>query len=352
MFSVNNPTAMKRATLVLAISTLVSVATAHAGEWLDSWRATNHIWRGVHLWVDDDGDAKALVEALPKLAATGANVVVLEINYSYAFESHPDLRKRGFIRKERAREIAATAHASGIRLIPQFNCLGHQSFSRRCEPLLAKHPEFNETPSQFATNKEVYCLSWCPRSPGLQKIVNDLVDDIADGFEADAIHVGMDEVYLIGSDECPRCKGSDVVKLFAQQVNDLHEHIVTKRKLEMLMWADRVVGVKHQGTSQYDTKQNDLSGCVDLIPRDIIQCDWQYVKRTNYTSLTYLLEKGFRVWPSGFQPLEASRAFSDFARAQHNDRVLGYLCTTWNVPKIATAAEWPPIKEILPGWKK
>lgn len=343
---------MRPTLLILALFTFFTHANSHAAEWIDSWRATNHVWRGVHLWADDDEDAKALIVALPKLAAAGANSVVLEINYSYAFESHPELRKRKVIAKERAREITAAARACGIRLIPEFNCMGHQSFSRRREPLLATFPEFNETPSKFATNKEVYCLSWCPRAPGLQKIVTDLIDDIADGFRADAIHVGMDEVYLIGAEDCPLCKGVDPAKLFAQQVNDLHEHIVKKRKFEMLIWSDRVVGVKHQGTSQYDTKQNDLSGCVDLIPKDIIQCDWQYVKRTNYTSLTFLLGKGFRVWPSGFQPLETSRAFSDFARSQNNERVLGYLCTTWNVPEISTSAEWPPIKDILPAWKQ
>ena len=48
----------------------------------------------------------------------------------------------------------------------------------------------------------------------------------------------MDEVYLIGAGECPRCRGTEPWKLFAQQVNDLHQHIVTERKLEMLMWAD------------------------------------------------------------------------------------------------------------------
>lgn len=322
-----------------------------AGEWSANWRAQNRTWRGVHLWLDKDSDARALIENLPKLADAGANAVVLEVNYSFEFSSHPELRKRGFVTKAHAQQIARAARSCGIRLIPEFNCLGHQSFGRRAEPLLEKFPQFNETPSLTATNQGVYCLSWCPRAPELQKIVNDLIDDLAGGFGADAVHVGMDEVYLIGSDECPRCRGAIPAKIFADQVNALHQHIVIDRKLEMLMWADRVIGPKLQGVCPYDNSRNDLSAAMDLIPRDIVLCDWHYEWKKSYPSVPFLIERGFRVWPSGFQPVSASRAFSDFARAQTNALVLGYLCTTWNETRISAAADWPPIREILADWK-
>ena len=338
----------------LTFCAAILLATAEnlcAGEWLDNWRATNHVWRGVHLWLDKDSEARNLIQTLPRLAAAGANVVVIEVNYSFEFSSHPELRNRTFVTKASAHELAQAARRCGIRLIPEFNCLGHQSFGRRVEPLLANNPQFNETPTLTPTNKGVYCLSWCPRAPGLQPIINSLIDDLARGFEADAIHVGMDEVYLIGADECPRCRGADPVKLFAQQINDLHEHIVKERKLEMLLWADRIIGVKYQGISQYDNLRNDLSASVDLISKDIIQCDWHYEQRTNYASVPFLVEKGFRVWPAGFQPLTATKAFSDFARRQKSDLIIGYLCTTWNETRITNAAAWPPILEILRDWQ-
>ena len=312
---------------------------------------TNH-WRGVHLWLDKDESARELITTLPALAKAGANTVVIEVNYSYEFTAHPELRNRTFIRQTTARALADAAERNNIRLIPEFNCLGHQSFGKRIEPLLKVHPEFNETPSLSLTNPNVYCLSWCPRAPGLDSIINSLIDEIADGFSAKAIHVGMDEVYLIGSEECPRCKGQPPAKLFAEQVRALHQHIVGERKLEMLMWADRVIGVKYQGTSKYDNAQNDLSMCIDSIPRDIVQCDWHYEWRKEYPSIAYLTGKGFRVWPSGFQPVGAARALSDFAKAQNNPRVIGYLATTWNETTITNSPSWPPIREILGEWKK
>jgi len=315
--------------------------------------ATNtNAWRGIHLWLDKDESARSLGQTLPALARIGVNTVVIEVNYSYEFKAHPDLRNRTFIRRETALALANDAARNNIRLIPEFNCLGHQSFGKRVEPLLKVHPEFNETPSLSVTNPSVYSLSWCPRAPDLNLIVTSLIDEIADGFRAKAFHVGMDEVYLIGSDECPRCQGKSPQQLFADQVNALHQHIVGKRKMEMLMWADRIIGVKYQGQSKYDNEQNDLSPAIDLIPHNIIQCDWHYEWKKTYPSVEYLTGRGFRVWPGGFQPLGATRAFSDFARAQKNEKVLGYLATTWNETSITNSPNWLPIREVMRDWTR
>ena len=90
---------------------------------------------------------------------------------------------------------------------------------------------------------------------------------------------------------------------------------------------------------------------VDLVPKDIILCDWHYAKLTNYPSVPFLLKKGFRVWPSGWQPLEAAVAFSAFARQQKNPRLLGYLATTWGKVKIPDATQWRPIRETMRQWQ-
>jgi hypothetical protein len=335
----------------LLLAGLNLVHGAPAGDWLAAWRATNAHWRGVHFWLRDDGSARELLQVYPKLAALGVNSVILEVNHRFAFAQHPDLRERRFITAARARELTAAARTNGIRLIPQFNCLGHQSFGRQPVPLLVKYPEFNETPGVSAAATNVYCLSWCPKAPGLTNIVFSLIDDLITGFDADAFHVGMDEVYFIASDKCPRCRGDDPARTFARVVNELHRHIVGERKVEMLMWADRVIGPKYQGRSQYDNERNDTSASIDLIPRDVVMCDWHYEWRREYASVPYLLRQGFRVWPAGFMPASASQAFSHQVRTNPHPRLLGYLCTTWNQTRIADAAEWPPIRDVLREWK-
>lgn len=336
--------------IVRWLSLFLLVTSVTAGEWLKQWRATNTTWRGVHFWLRDDTSAQELLAAYPKLAGIGVNAIILEVNHRFAFERQPDLREPKFITAARARELTLTARTNGIRLIPQFNCLGHQSFGGKPVPLLQRYPEFNETPGASLRDTNIYCLSWCPKAPGLDRVVFSLLDELITAFDADAFHVGMDEVYLIASDQCRRCRGDDPAKVFAGVVNQLHRHLVGKRKVEMFMWADRVVGTKYQGISRYDNARNDTSACVDLLPRDIIMCDWQYVARERYGSVPYLLEQGFRVWPSGFRPVTSSQKFSNYSRSLNDSRVLGYLVTTWNETEIRHAHEWPPIVELLRDW--
>ncbi len=319
--------------------------------WLKSWRTDNPVWRGVHLSLHSDSQADELGAQLTHLKAVGANVLVLEVNYSYDFKSHPELRTSQFVSKARAEALVKQAHLLGIRLIPQLNCLGHQSWAKVTAPLLVKYPQFDETPGQFPNNTNIYCRSWCPQNPDVNKVIFALIDDLLDGFQADAFHVGMDEVFLIASEHCARCKGGDPAKLFAKAVNDLHGHIVGKHKVEMLMWGDRLLDAKALGYSEWEAARNGTAGAIDLIPKDIILCDWHYGKQPVYPSVPFFAEKGFRVWPSGWQPLEASRAFSAFAKTQQSLRMLGYLCTTWGKVRIPAMAEWPPIMQVLHDWE-
>jgi hypothetical protein len=336
--------------LTLLVATLLSACRstkpAHA--------AVQPSWRGVHLFVQSNEAADSLTENLPKLAAIGVNAVVVEVNFSYDFKSHPELRNRNFITREHAQKLAAAARRNGIRLIPELDCLSHQSGRRSNLPLLEKYPEFGEPVGDNTDKDGAHLRSWCPQHPDVNRVVCQLIDELVEAFQADAFHVGMDEVFCVASDRCARCRGGDPAHLFAKAVNDLHKHIVGRRKWEMLMWGDRLLDAKTLGYSKWEASKNGTEGAIDLIPKDIIVCDWHYEKRDSYPSVPLLLQKGFRVWPSGWQPLEATKAFSAFAlrERQKNPRLVGYLCTAWGKIKPAAASEWPPMVEVLKEWKE
>jgi hypothetical protein len=185
----------------------------------------------------------------------------------------------------------------------------------------------------------------------VNEIVFALLDEIIFAFEADAVHVGMDEVFLIASPHCARCKDGDPAKLFAKAVNDLHGHLVGQRKVEMLMWADRLLDAATMGYGRWEAATNGTHRAVDLIPKDIILCDWHYEelakypgKPKDYSSIPFFLEKGFRVWPSGWKNVQATDALLDAELKHQHERLLGHLCTTWGAVRTGELAEWPPIR--------
>jgi hypothetical protein len=264
------------------------------------------------------------------LAPMGINVMIFEINYNFQFKSHPEVAGAQPWSTAQVRELVDACRAKNIRLIPQINCLGHQSWAKNTGPLLTKHPELDETPLVPKDNTGIYCRSWCPLHPDINRIVFDLVDELVDAFQADAFHVGMDEVFLIGSDQCPRCKGKDPAELFSISVNSLHGHIAGVRKLTMLMWGDRLLDATTTGYGRWEAANNGTAPAIDRIPKDIIMCDWHYEKRDDYPSIPYFQQKGFNVWPSGWRKLEGTQALIAAEQKYAGERMLGHLFTVWS----------------------
>lgn len=344
--------------VVLALAVLLAAASTQAGAWLDTWRKDHPVWRGAHVMLRSAKMAEDFVTALPKLKAEGLNVLIFEINYGFAFDSHPELRAAEFLTRAQVGALAHACRQQGIRPIPQFSCLGHQSWAKSTFPLLTKYPELDETPGQYPENKDIYCRSWCPQHPQVNGIVFPLLDELIAAFDADAFHVGMDEVFLLASEHCPRCKGGDPAKLYAKAVNDLHRHLVGERKVEMLMWGDRFLDTAKLGFGEWEAAKNGTAPAVDLVPKDIVLCDWHYEelgkypgKPTDYTSAGFLAEKGFRVWPSGWRNAQTAAAFSASAKKLGSPKILGYLVTTWGAVKPLDLAEWPPLKAGFAPWK-
>jgi hypothetical protein len=303
-------------------------------------------WRAVHLLsYDTDADLDALGKNVETLAKQGINVIILEVDYNFEFKSHPELRNgKTPITRDGAKRFAELCKKFGIRLIPQFQSLGHQSWKAETFPLLTVYPQFDLTPGAFPNNEGIYCREWDPLNPEVWPIVFKLMDEIIEAFNADAIHVGMDEVFLLGSEKSPSTKGKDPAVLFANAVKELHGHLVRKRGVEMLMWGDRLIDAAKFDYGEWEAAKNGTAPAIDLIPKDIIICDWHYEPRDSYPSIPMFIEKGFRVLPTGWNKIDGTTAFINHSRKHTNPKMLGYLFTTWGVKKEELLA-FPPLLE-------
>jgi lysophospholipase L1-like esterase len=301
-------------------------------------------WLGIHLYAITNDKVEQLTEAVEAIARLGINAVVVEINYGYEYQSHPELRSPNASGKEQVQKLVAQCRKYNVRLIPQFQCLGHQSWKGNTFPLLTEYPQFDETPGEYPGNDGIYCRSWCPLHPDVNPIIFELMDELIEVFEADALHVGMDETFLIAEDSCSRCKGKSKAQLFAKAINDYHEHIVGKRKIEMLMWGDRLIDASKIKYGEWEASANNTAGAVDLIPKDIIICDWHYEQRDSYESIPMFLEKGFRVWPASWRKPEAAKALIEYSVRHKNPRMVGHLNTTWGAVQMNELTTFAPLR--------
>ncbi|HLW80240.1 MAG TPA: family 20 glycosylhydrolase, partial [Terriglobia bacterium] len=290
--------------------------------------------RGLHMAAPKPDEVPLCVrfirDALPK---EGVNVLVMEFDYRYQFTSHPEVADPDALSRADVQAIAAAARESGVRLIPLINLLGHQSWAQQTFGLLRAHPEFDETPGKYPNNQGIYCRSYCPLHPDLNKVVFDLVDELATACGADAVHVGMDEVFLIGTDDCPRCRGRNRAELFAQEVRTLRDHLAEAHR-EMWMWGDRLLDGYVTGLGEWEASQNGTAAAINDIPRDIVICDWHYDSAA--PTAAYFAVQGFRVVAAPWRKsdvalgeLELVRSVRAHAKDIIAPRLLGMLQTSW-----------------------
>ena len=163
--------AMKRmgvvvlASAVFLVASLPLAAQSSSKAWSETWKSENQQWIAFHLIGYQPDRLDAVKQLIAEgLAPLGFNALILEVDYGFQFQSHPELDARG-LSKDQARELVEICREHGIRLIPLMNCLGHQSWGARPGTLLAKYPQFDETPGIPQDDEKIYCREWCPSHP-------------------------------------------------------------------------------------------------------------------------------------------------------------------------------------------
>ncbi|MDO3625417.1 family 20 glycosylhydrolase [Mucilaginibacter sp. BT774] len=264
---------------------------------------SNYVVRGFAIAAPKPSGLEDFVKFIDQeLAPRKINTLILRVDFNYSYKSHPELRDSASLTKGDVKKIVEACKKNNIAIIPQINLLGHQSWAHKLNKLLEKYPEFDETPwvkmpataaeYKWPNANNLYCKSYCPLHPGVHKIVFDLVDEAMEVFEANAFHAGMDEVFYLADDKCPRCGGRDKAVIYANEVQLIRDHLAEKGR-ELWIWGDRLIDGRATGIGMWAASYNDTYRAVDMIPRDVVICDWQY-DRDNQTAVYFAL-KGYRV---------------------------------------------------------
>lgn len=290
--------------------------------------------RGLHIMAPkpDEMDLalRFIGEALPK---EGVNTLVMEFDYHYQFTRRPEVTDPDALSKDDVKKIAAACRQAGVRLIPQINLLGHQSWAANTGGLLRAHPELDETPGKYPQNAGIYCRSYCPLHPKIHDIVFDLMDELAEAAGADAFHAGMDEIFLLGEDDCQRCKGKNKAELFAGEVKALHDHLAQSGRT-LWIWGDRFLDGATTGMGKWEASINGTPDAIHMVPKDIVVCDWHYERVL--PSTTYFALEGFPVVACPWRmpnvalgELAMVRDTRAHATPEIADRMQGILQSTW-----------------------
>lgn len=234
------------------------------------------------------------------LAPLGFNALVLELNPGYSYRCFPEY-STGTVTYEDLQKISETCSKHGIKPIPLFQCLSHQ-----CEnfatgkpwPLLYQNPEFCERPDLIEGGQwpDLYCHSWCASNDDIYQYIFPMMDEIIEAMNADVVHIGLDEVFEIGEDSCPRCKGKNKAELLARTIKMLHDHL-SEKNIETMMWGDRLLDADKLGYQMWEADRFGMYPAFDMedkVTRDIVITDWHYDMHDHgYPSVEQFMKAGF-----------------------------------------------------------
>ncbi|MDR2912931.1 MAG: family 20 glycosylhydrolase [Alistipes sp.] len=291
---------MKR--LLFTLAALVAFCFGASAQTSNSPSALDEVLpvRGLAIAAPSKGGMDLFVKFIEEeLAPAHFNLLILRVDWNYDYQSHPELSDPNPLTRADVKRLVEVCRRNGIKIAPQINLLGHQSWAETTYALLREYPEFDETPhvdtknyTQWPNADGLYCKSYCPLHPDMPRVVNALVDEITEVFETDMFHAGMDEVFYIADDKCPRCAGHDPAELFAGEVNRLRNHLALTGK-RLMIWGDRLLDGTTTGLGAWEASMNNTARAVDMIAKDVFVCDWHYERAD--LSAVYFAMKGLDV---------------------------------------------------------
>jgi hypothetical protein len=298
------------------------------------------------------------------LAPRGFNLIVLQIRYRYRFKRHPEVCGYDALSSNDIKRLLAVCKKNNIKLIPKMNLMGHQSGFHN-EPtdgilhghskieadipdgLLRAYPDFDE---QRDIREIYYARSICLSHKGAKSVIFDLIDEMMDAFETDAIHIGCDEGFNLGI--CPKCSSVPVADLISGWINSINEH-VRARGGKLLIWGDRLLSAIETGYGEWEASANGTDSSINMISKDVIICDWHYEDCPEYKSVDIFADAGFNIILCPWKNRSNLEKFLNYAKNHDHGHIRGVLMTTWcgsgDLAKIllyGEAGKWKFTEEI------
>lgn len=211
-------------------------------------------------------------DLLAKLPRWGFNTLwwhfVDDEGFVLKLRSHPELATPYAFTKAETTRLLAAASDVGIEVVPEVETLGHRRYITRL-------PQY----AHLADGDPCDFNAVCPSHRDTLPLLAEIIREVAELFDSEYFHAGLDEVNLSGCRRCERrARGRPRWYLFGRHVRAIHE-IVTACGKRMIMWADHV---------------EEAPALLKVLPKDIVLAHWQY-GQLDVEAIERSLDAGFEV---------------------------------------------------------
>ncbi|MCI6895119.1 MAG: beta-N-acetylhexosaminidase [Bacteroidales bacterium] len=296
-----------------------------------------------HWHLTDDQGWRIEIKKYPRLTEIGGRRDSTQLNWyeSTVFDPTP---VSGYYTQDDIREIISYAAERHIKIIPEIEFPGHASAAIAAYPWLSCSQEPIKVPCSYGVLSGVFNVV----NPKVQEFIHGVLDEVADLFPSDIIHIGGDEV------KDDDWKASEEVQSFMKQhqigssaelqvwfTNQLADYLSKKGK-KIMGWNDITGDKLHafQSGGEVKSQLNPENAIVQFWvgnPEMCVKALQRGLKIVNSTSeFTYLNYNYDKIVP-GLEyahiplPLEKSYSFNPIPEyaSSYANQVLGLTCAMW-----------------------
>jgi hypothetical protein len=292
-------------------------------------------WRVMHLdfkgWAPS---AEHLKQTITTLAGLKVNALILEYEAFFNFPSQPGLAAEGALTPDQISEIDLHAQDLGVTLIPLVPSIGNVGHILKL-PAYADLREHSEFLQQF-----------CPVNPTTLDIVTAMLEDVIAAHRGKFVHIGGDEVRLLGSNPATLARVKQLggrAALYLEYIGKISRYLISRGRQPMV-WDDMF------------RKMSDEQ--VKWLPPEVTLTFWQYEGQGGrataaiLTNLDRYRRLGRSVWGAATRtPSSRYESFDNidaWAEAGELGYLQGLITTAWTRDH-ALGALLPPPEAAWPG---
>ncbi|MBI3829915.1 MAG: family 20 glycosylhydrolase [Planctomycetes bacterium] len=256
-----------------------------------------------------------LEHTIDMLSEYKINVVILEYERHFAFNSQPGLSSKDAFPPNYISELDLFAQDRGVQLVPLQHCIGNLNYMLKLDP----YKELREDPR--------YLQQACPSNPATTDIFIAMAEDLLAAHSSPYFHIGGDQARFLGV--CPACKNRSKqlggrASLYLEYIGKIIRYL-NSRKRTVLLWDDLFRNMTDQQ--------------IAWLPPDATLCFWNYSGQGGratpqiLTALDRYKQIGRRIWGAASRlPSVKYESFDNidaWTEAAEMGYIEGLVTTTW-----------------------
>ncbi|MCW8132291.1 MAG: family 20 glycosylhydrolase [Planctomycetota bacterium] len=273
-------------------------------------------FRAIHLDCRGWPPSRTCLErTIDLLASYKINVLVLEYERHFAFNSQPGLSSKDALPPNYLADLDLFALDRGVKLVPLQHCIGNLNYMLRMDP----YKDLREDPRYFQMA--------CPSNPATTDIFIAMAEDLIAAHSSQLFHIGGDQARFLGV--CPQCKARSKqlggrASLYLEYIGKLVRYL-NSRNRHVMVWDDLFRNMSDQQVS--------------WMPQDSILTFWNYsghggrATQAILPTLDRYKQLGRRVWGAASRlPTTKYENFDNidaWTEAAEMGYLEGLLTTTW-----------------------